>query len=84
MKQANILVDNTETARVADFGLMTMTELSTIVLSRTSVSPGGTLYWMSPELLDPMYFGSDGHPTREADCYSLGMVIYEVSRLYSS
>ena len=78
MKQANILVDNTGAARVADFGLMTMTELSTNVLSGTSVSCGGTFCWMSPELLDPTYFGSNGHPTREADCYALGMVVYEV------
>ena len=34
---------------------------------------------MSPELLDPDQFeSSDGRPTRESDCYSLGMVIYEV------
>ena len=34
---------------------------------------------MSPELLDPEQFGSkDGRPTKESDCYALGMVIYEV------
>ena len=34
---------------------------------------------MSPELLDPEQFGLDhGRPTEESDCYSLGMVIYEV------
>jgi serine/threonine protein kinase len=82
VKQANILVDNTGTARVADFGLMTMTDLSTIVLSKTTDSSGGTLNWMSPELLDPQRFGSDGRLTRESDCYALGMVIYEVSRLH--
>ena len=37
---------------------------------------------MSPELLDPRRFGSDGRPTRASDCYALGMVIYEVSRLH--
>jgi len=79
VKQANILVDNSGTARVADFGLMIMTDLSAILLSETAVSPGGTLCWMSPELLDPPRFGSDGRPTRESDCYALGMVTYEVS-----
>jgi len=38
---------------------------------------------MSPELLDPERFGmpeSEGNrPTRQSDCYALGMVIYEVS-----
>ena len=34
---------------------------------------------MSPELLDPDQFGlGDGHPTKQSDCYALGMVIYEV------
>ena len=34
---------------------------------------------MSPELLDPDKFGSeDGHPTKESDCYALGMTILEV------
>jgi len=79
VKQANILVDNTGIARVADFGLMIMADLSTVLLSETAVSSGGTLSWMSPELLYPQRFDSDGRPTRESDCYALGMVIYEVS-----
>jgi hypothetical protein len=37
---------------------------------------------MSPELLDPELFRipqSEGdRPTRQSDCYALGMVIYEV------
>jgi hypothetical protein len=34
---------------------------------------------MSPELLDPEMFGVQGdRPTRQSDCYALGMVIYEV------
>jgi hypothetical protein len=36
---------------------------------------------MSPELLDPELFGipqSDDRPTKQSDCYALGMVIYEV------
>ena len=38
---------------------------------------------MSPELLDPERFGipesQDNRPTRQSDCYALGMVIYEVN-----
>ena len=38
---------------------------------------------MSPELLDPERFGisasESDRPTRQSDCYALGMVIYEVS-----
>ncbi|KAF9645416.1 hypothetical protein BDM02DRAFT_578724 [Thelephora ganbajun] len=34
---------------------------------------------MSPELLDPERFGlKKSRPTKESDCYALGMVIYEV------
>ena len=34
---------------------------------------------MSPELLDPERFGfKDSQPTKESDCYALGMVVYEV------
>ena len=34
---------------------------------------------MSPELLDPDRFGlEDGRPTKDSDCYALGMVILEV------
>jgi len=77
VKQANVLVDKTGTARVADFGLMTMVNLSTNLSSETSVS-GGTVRWMSPELLHPSRFGSNGRPTRESDRYALGIVIYDV------
>jgi len=38
---------------------------------------------MSPELLDPERFrmpeSERNRPTRQSDCYALGMVIYEVS-----
>lgn len=34
---------------------------------------------MSPELIDPASFGlTKGIPTKESDCYALGMVVYEV------
>ena len=54
-------------------------DLSTIPLSSTTVSSAGTVRWMSPEL----FFGQNSSPTRESDCYALGMVIYEVSLLPS-
>jgi serine/threonine protein kinase len=50
--------------------------------SLMSFTAGGSCRWMSPELLDPELFGipqSEGdRPTRQSDCYALGMVIYEV------
>jgi len=62
---------------------MGLTDPSTIFLSNTAVPSCGTVRWMGPELLDPDSFGSDGLPSRESDCYSLGMAIYEVSNLLS-
>ena len=47
--------------------------------SLSSSTQGGTLQWMSPELLYPEKFGlNNGRPTKSSDCYALGMVIYEV------
>jgi len=44
-----------------------------------SFTAGGTVRWMSPELLDPDRFGfADDRPTKQSDCYALGMVVYEV------
>jgi serine/threonine protein kinase len=92
--KANILINKDRRACLADFGLSTVTGVATHATagaSRTSLisnetlmsfTAGGTRRWMSPELLDPERFGvpqSEGdRPTRQSDCYALGMVIYEV------
>jgi len=40
---------------------------------------GGSIRWMGPERLSPREFGlKDGRPTKEPDCYALGMTIYEI------
>jgi serine/threonine protein kinase len=76
--KANILVNKHGHACLADFGLITIT--SDFTHSTTSSSTNhGTTRWMSPELLNPGQLGSeDSQPTKESDCYALGMVIYEV------
>ena len=110
--KANILINKNRRACLADFGLSTITGVTTRVTAGTSqaslilndslppltagasrmslisddslmsFTAGGTYRWMSPELLDPELFGipqSEGdRPTRQSDCYALGMVIYEV------
>jgi serine/threonine protein kinase len=94
LPKANILIKKDRRACLADFGLSTITGVAThaaaggsrasLISDDTLVSftPGGTRRWMSPELLDPELFGipeSEGdRPTRQSDCYALGMVIYEV------
>ena len=77
--KANILIDEHGNARLADFGLLIFVSDPTNPTVSSSYTPAGTTRWMSPELLDPDRFGpTDGRPTKESDCYALGMVIYEV------
>jgi len=72
----NILVDQTRTARLADFGLlMICSDLTT----SSSYGQAGSSRWMSPELFEPERFGvKDSRRTKYSDCYALGMVVYEV------
>jgi serine/threonine protein kinase len=73
----NILVDRNNRALLAGFGLTSLASDNRTFIS--SCMQGGTIKWMSPELLDPEMFGlKKSHPTKESDCYMLGMVIYEV------
>ena len=77
--QANILIDQAGHARLADFGLLTITLDVTNATSSNSFIPGGTWRCMSPELFDPEKFDlKDSRQTKFSDCYALGMVIYEV------
>ena len=73
--KSNILIGNDRHARLAGFSLITLFPDQSVPLS--SYAAGGSTRWMSPELLDPPS-PSRGHPTRQSDCYALGMVIYEV------
>jgi serine/threonine protein kinase len=93
--KANILINKDRRACIADFGLTTITGVGTHSITGMSpvstisddtlmsFTAGGTQRWMSPELLDPERFGipqvEENRPTRQSDCYALGMVIYEVS-----
>ena len=76
--KANILVDQTGHARLADFGLLTIISDPKYLLSSSSHTQGGTVRWMSPERIAPEQFGfKNSRPTISSDCYALGMVIYE-------
>ena len=77
--KANILIDESQHALLADFGLLTIIPDATSLVSSASFTQCGTHRWMSPELFDPETFGlKDGRPTKPSDCYALGMLIYEV------
>lgn len=71
---------------IADFGISTIARQESwsaagkeSTPSLVSFTPGGSIRWMSPELLDPQRFNAqDPRPTKESDRFALGMVIYEV------
>jgi len=76
--KANVLIDETGRALLADFGLLTIISDPTNFLTSSSYTQAGTVRWMSPERIAPHKFGiKDGRPTKSSDCYALGMVIYE-------
>ena len=76
--KANILIDQDGHARLADFGLLTIVSDSTYPTTSSSSKSSGTVRWMSPERLDPDRVENAKGPTKESDCYALGMVILEV------
>lgn len=79
LKGANVLIDRHGHACLADFGLIMIISDSTNSTSSLSYKNAGTTRWMSSELLDPDHLNfEDGRPTKESDCYALGMVILEV------
>ncbi|KAF9786152.1 kinase-like domain-containing protein [Thelephora terrestris] len=78
LKGANILIDGSGQARLADFGLVTIVSDPANLFFPSSCAQSGTVRWMSPELIDPDHCGFErSRPTKSSDCYALGMVIYE-------
>ncbi|KAF9646904.1 kinase-like protein [Thelephora ganbajun] len=77
LKGMNILIDNDGNARLTGFNLIPVASGQS--MKTFPEVAGSTIPWMSPELLYPQKFGLKGsYPTKESDCYALGMVIYEV------
>lgn len=78
ISKANILIDASGHARLADFGLLKILRDTTTATSNPS-RESGTHQWMSPERLNPGKFGlEDVRPTKESDIYSFGMIAYEI------
>jgi len=71
------MVDSNGHACISDFSLLTIVSDQQTFLSTCLM--GGTIPWMSPELLAPKKFGlKKSRLTKESDRYALGMVVYEV------
>lgn len=81
--KANVLIDSMYSARLADFGLTTIIDESTVGSTTGGRGPRGTTRWMAPEMLHPEHFGFLGDmqrqiPSKSTDIYALGMTILEV------
>ena len=71
------MIDEAGRAVLADFSLITLIPDQSTVLS--TCIEAGSIQWMSPELLEPKNYGLQKiRPTKESDCYALGMVVYEI------
>jgi len=71
------MIDDDGRALLADFSLITLIPDQSTFLS--TCLQGGTIQWMSPELIEPKKIGLEmSRPTKESDCYAMGMVVYEV------
>lgn len=69
--QPNILIDDSGSPRIADFGLVTVTLDS---IRSASGQQGHTARWTAPEVLN------EGIYSKEADVFSFAMVMVEVRR----
>ncbi|TCD67147.1 hypothetical protein EIP91_000431 [Steccherinum ochraceum] len=76
----NILVDETGTARLTDFGLSLLADGG--AYNYGSHHGGGAIRWSAPELFAPEEFGLDSsRPTVHSDVYSFGCICVELYTL---
>ena len=75
--------DSPPRACLADFGFVTAVPDAAQPIANGVQMEGGTMTFMSPELLIPEEFGEDNAvPTPESDIYAFGMVIFQVRQQY--
>jgi len=72
--------DNPPRACLAGFGSITTVPGPGQKMPRSAQIEGGTMAFMSPELLVPQEFGKEcAVPNPQADVYAFGLVIFQVS-----
>lgn len=75
LKSHNILLDNKWNAKISDFGITKIKEISA---NSQKATPGqfenlGTIYWTAPEI-----FNMEAH-SEKSDCYSFGIILWELT-----
>ncbi|KAM6502908.1 Protein kinase-like domain containing protein [Amanita muscaria] len=73
VKAVNVLINDRYEARLCDFGFGRFLVDSTLWRT-TATQAGGSLCWMSPELIT----GKQLTPTKESDMYAYAMTCYEI------
>lgn len=74
IKPGNILLEDSGTAKIADFGMARLvSEDHGLSISQGSNVPIGTLCYAAPEQLN-----NPGNPLLQSDIYSLGVVLWEI------
>jgi serine/threonine protein kinase len=71
--QNNIFVDDRASAKIADFGLAIISEVTGGGTTTTHTGPKGTVAWMSPERID-----GTSRLTPPMDVYSFGILCLTV------
>ena len=86
IKGANVLVNNSGRACVADLGFSRLTEVAVLTWSSIQSTPSlGTYAWQAPERLKAYSVGEAQSPTSATDVYAIGCFCYEVwPRLWRS
>ena len=72
LKADNILVETTGICKISDFGIAKRTDNIDGLGASTAMQ--GTVFWMAPEVIDPMKKGYD----KKVDIWSVGCVVHEM------
>ncbi|KAG6805697.1 hypothetical protein H0H92_014346, partial [Tricholoma furcatifolium] len=79
LKGANVLINSSQRACLADFGLASASDPEVLLWASFSsyTSKGGSVRWQAPELFDPEAADELHYATKATDIYAWASVAYE-------